>query len=283
MERATKYLVKWRRSLAVLLSICMVIAMIPVSERAQAAEGVTGAYGAAGSDDTSDTGSSVYVRPENGDGSEDNPYQIENRGNLYWFAGLVNGDSTICTGNVIDGGVVQNKSACAILVNDIVVNEGTNSEGKSVKDCAGVKADDWMEWTPAGDGYSGTFDGNGHTISGLYVNKADEVSVGMFRALMRGKVKSLGLINSYIEGKDEVGAIAGKVYADSSISNCYNMGTIKATSVDGSYIGGICGYITAESVRVNSCYNTGSLIFEENEAYCGGIAGRNEGGEITDC
>ena len=283
MERATKYLVKWRRSLAVLLSICMVITMIPVSERAQAAEGVTEAYGAAGSDDTSDTGGSVYVRPEKGDGSEDNPYQIENRGNLYWFAGLVNGDSTICTGNVIDGGVVQNKSACAILVNDIVVNEGTNSEGRSVKDCAGVKADDWMEWTPVGDGYSGTFDGNGHTISGLYVNKADEWSVGMFRALMCGKVKSLGLINSYIEGADEVGAIAGKVYADSSISNCYNMGTIKVTSVAGSYIGGICGYITDESVRVNSCYNTGSLIFKENEAFCGGIAGQNRGGEITDC
>lgn len=53
--------------------------------------------------------------PTNGDGTADNPYQISSAAELYWFAGLVNGD--------------ENTAACAVLTNDITINEGVLDAG----------------------------------------------------------------------------------------------------------------------------------------------------------
>lgn len=57
-------------------------------------------------------------KPSTGDGSSESPYQISTAAQLYWFAGLVNGDASVCT-----GGVTQNTSANAVLTANITVNK----------------------------------------------------------------------------------------------------------------------------------------------------------------
>lgn len=125
------------------------------------------------------------TRPE-GKGTVDEPYQISNRAELYWFAGLVNGTLP---------GEKKNTSANAKLMNDITVNEGVLDANKDL-----VSKSDFIEWAPIGtshiddNAYSGTFDGNKHTISGLYFNKPNSYSVGLFGYIgANGKISNVGV------------------------------------------------------------------------------------------
>ena len=101
--------------------------------------------------------STINPSKPSGVGSENSPYEISNAEELYWFAALVNGELE---------GVSQNTSANAVLTADITVNndvlysDGTLNENYS----------NFITWTPIGyfESYTGTFDGQGHTISGLY-------------------------------------------------------------------------------------------------------------------
>ena len=95
-----------------------------------------------------------------GDGQKDNVYEIGNAGQLYWFAGLVNGTLS---------GVDKNLSANAVLTTDITVNENVLKDDGTHAD----ETSNFRNWTPIGStfagGYTGKFDGKGHTISGLYL------------------------------------------------------------------------------------------------------------------
>ena len=98
--------------------------------------------------------------PSSGDGTSANPYQIGTAEELYWFAALVNGTL---------GGETKNASENAVLTADITVNTGVlKSDGTHADDVSGFET-----WIPIGNNlnpYTGTFDGQGHTISGLYFN-----------------------------------------------------------------------------------------------------------------
>ena len=186
--------------------------------------------------------------------NEDGVYEIGNAGQLYWFADKVNNDSE------------NFGSANAILTADIVVNEGVMTA-----ESEGARA-----WTPIGNTdymYTGTFDGNNKTVSGLYFNNAKAFSVGLFgRIGENGAVKNTGVINSYFKGLSAVGGVVGS--NNGTITNCYNTG-----EVSGTYnIGGVVGRNPAGTIT--SCYNTG--IIEGNE-FIGGVAGYNDGGTITNC
>lgn len=71
-------------------------------------------------------GSITPSKPKTGDGSAASPYQIGTAAELYWFAGLVNGDTNVCNFNADTNpeGTQQNKAACAVLTANIVVNSG---------------------------------------------------------------------------------------------------------------------------------------------------------------
>lgn len=101
------------------------------------------------------------TKPTTGDGSANNPYQIRNKEELYWFAGLVNGDASLCN-DVVN----QNTAACAKLMNDIVVNYDDDFSNHNWNS---ISRSNWFFWTPIGKQefniYTGTFDGQGHTIS----------------------------------------------------------------------------------------------------------------------
>ena len=159
-----------------------------------------------GTDDICDVcraDNSTLSKPQNGDGSADNPYQIGTAGELYWFAGLVNGDASVCT-----GGVSQNKSANAVLTANITVNKDVlNANGQP-----NGEGDAFRKWTPIGQSfskaYSGTFDGQGHTISGLWHWWSTDY-IGLF-GNNEGTIKNLGVVDSYLSGHENVGGVCGR-------------------------------------------------------------------------
>ena len=118
------------------------------------------------------------TQPQEGEGTADSPYEISNAAELYWFAGLVNGTLT--------DGTEQDTAACAKLMNDIEIQTGVlNTDGSLNGD-----GSTFEPWTPIGsygeDGemaYTGTFDGGGCTISGLYCDNtstSDRTYAGLF-------------------------------------------------------------------------------------------------------
>ena len=117
--------------------------------------------------------------------------------------------------------------------------------------------------------FGGTFDGGGHTISGLSLT-ANEPVQGLFRYLQEsGTIENLtvnGTITSG-EGKDTFGGIAGS--NSGTIADCTFIGTIKGKSV----IGGIAG-VNEASGRIGGCETQGVLT---GQKYTGGIAGENLG------
>ena len=134
-------------------------------------------------------------------------------------------------------------------MNDIVLNEGTFDADGNYSDGTAV------EWTPIGTyeaPYTGTFDGAGHTIRGLYTNSSDDYQ-GLFAKLENATVKAL-TVTGYIEGYDYVGAIAGEAIGTTSISSCRRECTIKGDD----NIGGIVGE-SYDSVVIRDCYNAGEI------------------------
>ncbi|HCS14443.1 MAG TPA: hypothetical protein DIV56_01810 [Lachnospiraceae bacterium] len=201
-----------------------------------------------------------------GNGSEDEVYEISNAGQLYWFAGLVNG--------TLDG-VEQNTSANAILMKDITVNENLLDSLQYDAEGNVSNGSDFITWTPIADcmedhttQYSGTFDGNNKTVSGLYFNNGNSIRIGLFGSSEAdGNIKNVGVVDSYFKGKDFVGGVCGR--NDGTITNCYNAGNL--TAIDPSAaIGGICGY---NGGTIANCYNTGTVTATGSVASVGGVCG----------
>ena len=206
-------------------------------------------------------------RPE-GEGTAEKPFKISNREELYWFAGLVNGTLP---------GEKKNVSANAILMNDITVNEGVLDEHKNL-----VSGKEFIPWTPIGTSYSddkaysGTFEGNKHTISGLYFDKTRSYQVGLFGHIgAKGKLFNVGVLDSYFQFNAEGGGVCGVNYG--VLQNCSNSSTVIGTD-NGAIIGGVCG---TNDGTVRDCKNTGSVRGHEK---IGGVCGRNEfNGIIENC
>ena len=196
--------------------------------------------------------SAAGTQPSTGNGSQADPYQIESLENLLWFAEHVN------QGNV---------SACAILMDDITMNEGVlNSYGT-------LNGEDFVEWTPIGGhgvDYSGKFNGNGHTISGLYFKNTNTNNVGLFgKANNNAHIHDLGVIDSYFYGHDHVGGICGD-FANGRIENCWNGATVYAKDWNAGGISGSCW----KYASIKDCYNIGRIkpCDNGNPSY-GGICG----------
>ena len=163
-------------------------------------------------------------------------------------------------------------------------------------------------WTPVGstatyvgDFFAGTFDGCGHTISGLNV-QGSKVNQGLFAAINKATIRNLNVSGTVSCGtKNYVGGIVGKVQAG-MIENCSFSG-----SVTGGYTGGIAGGLNGNNVTISGCanlaavtgttaggilgywkntaairdcYNTGSVT---GSAKAGGIVGQLNKGTIENC
>ncbi|MBW8040468.1 MAG: LamG domain-containing protein [Planctomycetes bacterium] len=164
------------------------------------------------------------------------------------------------------------------------------------------------------DEFTGTFDGKGHTITGLYINRPSTDSVGLFALVRDGsEIKNVGLINADVTGYAYVGTLVGRS-SGSTVSKCWSSGNvtgIESGSIN-SRIGGLVGINSSgasilecsSSVAVSSgawqvggltgynghgsfvidCYATGSVT---GNAKVGGLVGDNlfgaEGGYVTRC
>lgn len=200
------------------------------------------------------------------DGTKDTVYEISNAGQLYWFAGLVNG--------TLDG-VEQNTLANAILTANITVNENLLDSLQYDTEGNVSNGSDFITWTPIADWmgnrttqYSGTFDGNNKTVSGLYFN-GDSTCIGLFGSSESdGNIKNVGVVDSYFKGNDHVGGVCGNNAG--TITNCYNAGNLTAIEPSAT-IGGICGYNNGGTVT--NCYNTGTVTATGSVAFVGGVCG----------
>lgn len=207
--------------------------------------------------------------PTNGNGTEAAPYQISTVEELYWFAELVNSGRT---------------SICAVLMNDITVNTGVlDEEGK-------LNSSTFEDWTPIGNSstaYTGSFDGQGYTISGLYVNSTSnsDIYVGLFGSVGGdGTVRNVGVADSYLSACTTgmtKSACAGGVCGTNhgTIEGCWNSGTVTATATNNmlggyAYAGGVCGANFSAAIITN-CWNSGSVdaTSRKKDAESGGVCG----------
>ena len=290
-----------KRGLAVMLSVCMVFGMAPIQAGAEENdseisaqandsagkteqqsteeeeckhEGIEITFNSNGFGNCPKCNAAVYQPATettdkydiNDDGTKDTVYEISNAGQLYWFAGLVNGTLS---------GVEQNTSANAILTANITANENLLDSLQYDAEGNVSNGSDFITWTPIADcmedhttQYSGTFDGNNKTVSGLYFNNGNSIRIGLFGSSEAdGNIKNVGVVDSYFKGKDFVGGVCGR--NDGTITNCYNAGNL--TAIDPSAaIGGICGY---NGGTIANCYNTGTVTATGSIASVGGVCG----------
>ena len=227
-------------------------------------------------------------QPSEGDGKTGNPYIITKAEELAWFRDQVNGG---------------NKKICAKIADNVEVID--------LKDfCHAADASkkiDEQSWVPIGNSdklYQGTFDGNGKTITNLYIN-ASQVNMGLFGYTYGGTIKNLTFeyanvtnTNNYagvlvgkasggstlqnikisntcqIKGGQYTGGIAG--YLDGNAYNCVNCATVQGIQ----YIGGLCGYSRTGN-SMTACANYGNVT--ASSLRVGGLVGYFSGGTIQDC
>ena len=197
----------------------------------------------------------TFNTPITGSGTESDPYQISTAAQLKRFRDIVNGT----------GGQTQNRGAYAVLTANIDLNN--------------------EPWTPIGNYtegnqiyYEGTFDGGGHTISGLNVT-GEFVYAGLFGTVKDGTIKSLTVAGKVSPSNSQciVGGIVG--YASNAvIKNCSNHCSVTGRTT--SIIGGIAGFNSSGAII--DCYNVGTISGINYAEAIGGIVGSNSG-TISNC
>ena len=151
---------------------------------------------------------------------------------------------------------------------DIVLNNGNCEDWET-----STTTTDLHEWNPIGS-FNGSFNGQGYTISGLYINidNDDDQNLGLFGAIGDGSsVQNLKIVNSYIKGKGAfssahdvyIGGIVGEIDSRSnSISYCSFDGIISADysgSISEFAIGGVCGRVVSADGKIAYCYNNADI------------------------
>ena len=237
----------------------------------------------------------AQTQPSKGDGEVDNPYIITKAEELEWFRDQVNrGNNFICAKISDDVEVIDMSTVC-------------HAEDKSQNLIE-------KSWEPIGKydygyQYGGTFDGNGKTITNLYIN-ASQNNVGLFGYTSEGTIKNLtfeyanvtntgvftGILVGYatgdtntsklqnikisntcqIKGGKETGGIAGDLsYANAY--NCVNYATVQGNN----RVGGLFGYCSVENSSITTCANYGNVTATSTDA--GGLVGYFISGTIQDC
>ena len=225
-----------------------------------------------------------------GKGTEAEPFELKTAEHLAWFREFVN-----------EG----NMEACAKIADDVKEIDMSTVCHKADTE----KQVTELSWIPIGNSdkmYRGTFDGNGKTISNLYIINAASKHLGFFGYAEKGsiknitfdnaKVKSTGdhctgilvgfeklciieniktLANCSVEGKEQVGGIAGMASGD--IGNCENHAKVNGANV----VGGIVGNYWQSVKSIISCANYGVVTGTGKQV--GGIAGYFDSGTIQNC
>ena len=243
-------------------------------------------------------------RPASGNGTVNKPFLISTAAELAWFRDYVNG-------TIVDDGKAAgttHPSASAMLTADIDLKNYCHAaeDGKEL-----------LSWIPIGNysnRWEGNMDGQGHTISNLYIKTAQK-NVGFFGYTTDGatiqdlifdnakvenvsttnrKTNYTGILAGYaygdspshikgikttnnctVIGQDNTGGIVGS--AEINLENCENHSSVKGKS----YVGGIAGSSTDKNIR--RCTNYGTVENNANSYFVSGIIGLASGTSIEDC
>lgn len=229
-------------------------------------------------------------KPSSGDGKVDNPYIITKAEELAWFRDAVNdGNYEICAKIADNVEVIDLKDFCHAA-----------DASQNLKE---------LSWEPIGNSdwsYVGTFDGNGKTITNLYIN-ATQAYMGLFGRIYKSTIKNLTFENANVTntendigilagyagngntlqnikisntcqikgGNDFTGGIAG--YLDGNAYNCVNYATVQGTED----VGGLFGFYSRDGNSMTACANYGNVTASSYTA--GGLVGYFESGAIKDC
>lgn len=235
----------------------------------------------------------AQTQPSGGDGSSESPFLIATAEELKWYANYVNGES---------GDNVVHTTACAKLMNNIDLST-VCGEGKG-------------NWTPIAKYgiykydseyyFDGVFDGNGHTISNLYINDENGSNLGLFGYIKPtassapASVKNLKMASVQIVGESYIAAVSGsgsgvtfeniEVISGSiagtriisgisscvgNAKNCINRADVTASRMSAA---GIIDYIG----KVSNCSNYGKIT--AGTGLAGGIVSRGDRfAKLTDC
>ena len=228
-----------------------------------------------------------------GNGSTGNPYIITKAEELEWFRDQVNsGQYSICAKIADNVEVIDMSTVCH------AADKSQNLEEKS--------------WVPIGNRniikYRGTFDGNGKTITNLYINasQTSQNNMGLFGYTYQSTIKNLTFENAnvtntqsntgilvgkagygstlqnikisktcQIKGGNYTGGIAGEL--DGNAYNCVNYATVQGIQ----YIGGLWGMYSRKGNSITACANYGNVT--ASSVMAGGLVGYFRGGTIQDC
>ena len=128
---------------------------------------------------------------------------------------------------------------------------------------------------PIGDGasnFTGAFDGLGHVITGLTINRPSEDNVGLFGAVSGVTISNIGLTGGSVIGKSSVGSLAGSVANYSAISKSYATGAVTGVGGSSWYIGGLVG--VGEDSTISESYAAGDVTgVGGSSQYIGGMVG----------
>jgi len=175
-----------------------------------------------------------YQKPS-GDGTSASPYQIANAGNLLWFMTEASKANT------------SNQTAYnAELTANIVVNQNVLNADGTLNTTNGTPAIAWV----MPERFYGTFNGNNHTISGIYKPESSD-NAAMF-GRNDGIIRNLGVLDSYFGGNCyHAATFAANNYG--TITDCYSFATIVGTSYNGGIAGG------SGSNVISNCFFAGKM------------------------
>ena len=189
---------------------------------------------------------------------ENGVYLIPNLATLEWFRDAVNGGNGKISGR---------------LTADINLSKKYNAETGESWEPIGI--DEIYNGTP----FTGTFDGDGHKIIGLYLSASETSEQGLFgRVETNGVVKNVGVVDAYIKGGtlSHVGGVAASVHS-ATVENCYFDGTITGNTCF--YVGGVVGWGEYHSV-IKKCWSSGSVT---GNSYVGGVVGMLSASSMENC
>lgn len=180
----------------------------------------------------------------------------------------------------------QQEPAAEVPVSRSARSGGADSAPTAINDADGFKnmvaggsytlTKDIIVTEPYASDFSGTFDGNGHTVT-LNITSGS-ANTGLFKKLVGGATVKNVTTAGTVSGGASTGAIAGNADGKVSIFNCKNTATVTGT---GKGVGGILGYSYPANgyATIESCANTGAIV-AEGKQQTGGIAGNLEGAHV---
>ncbi|MBR3958539.1 MAG: hypothetical protein IKJ81_00645 [Bacteroidales bacterium] len=188
-----------------------------------------------------------------------NTYEIATKTDLYRLANIVNVSHNECSGITFR------------QTQDIVCDAGYTP--------IGYEGDNDHAY------FRGTYDGQGHTVSGITVTRtgntrADQY-IGLFGCIVFGTVQNVVLANSTFTGYEHVGGIAGY----NSWGTVHNCRVESSVTIKGGYVfGGVVGYLGGTEALISGCVSAATINGNSQvDHQCGGIVGMVQNGTLKDC